>query len=86
MDGGVDIVLGQLPHTWRTDVRLYNAMLLDLGGMADAPGSRVVVASAPRDFTADEDTYDGTHPSASGEVKIARQFATALAALPISRR
>jgi lysophospholipase L1-like esterase len=86
VDGGVDIVLGQLPHVWRTDVRLYNALLLGLAGTADGPGSRVVVAQAPEDFTAEEDTYDGTHPSASGEVKIARQFATALAVLPISRR
>jgi len=83
VDRRTDIVLGQLPHTWRSDVRLYNARLLDLADALDLPSSRVVVARAPDDFTADKDTYDGTHPSASGEVKIARQFAAALAELPL---
>jgi len=83
VDERTDVVLGQLPHTWRTDVRLYNALLLDLADAVDRSSSRVVVARAPDDFTAEEDTYDGTHPSASGEVKIARQFAAALGTLPL---
>ena len=81
---GVTVVLGQLPHTWRTDVRVYDALLRDLVAELDRPESRVVVALAPGDFTADEDTYDGTHPSPSGEVKIAAEFAAALAGLSLS--
>jgi len=83
VDRRTDLVLGQLPQTWRSDVRLYNALLLDLADAVDLPSSRVVVARAPDDFTAAEDTYDGTHPSSSGEVKIAWQFAAALAELPL---
>ena len=58
-----------------------NALLLDLASAVDRRASRVVVARAPEDFTAADDTYDGTHPSASGEVKIAEQFAAALTGL-----
>jgi lysophospholipase L1-like esterase len=86
VDNGVDIVLGQLPHTWRTDIRVYNALLLDLVQAVDRPSSRVVVAPAPGDFVAEDDTYDGTHPSPSGEVKIARQFAAVLVDLLVSDR
>ena len=72
------IVIGQLPQRWAPGITEYNALLLEVVAALDAPESRVVVAVAPDDFTQAVDTYDGTHPSPAGEVKIARQYAAAL--------
>ena len=79
------IVLGQLTQSWFPggEVDTYNALLLDLAAELDRPDARVVVAAAPDDYTKLGDTYDGTHPNAQGEVKIADQFAEALATLPL---
>jgi hypothetical protein len=77
----VDIVIGQLPQRWAPGVEEYNARLTDLAVAADTAESRVVVAPAPDGFTAAVDTYDGAHPTPAGEIKIARQYAAALAVL-----
>ena len=79
------IVIGQLPQQWVPGVAEYNALLLEVVAALDAPESRVVVAPAPDDFTEAVDTYDGTHPSPAGEVKIASQYAAALAELDLPR-
>lgn len=75
------IVIGQLPQRWAPGADEYNARLVELATAMDTPDSRVVVALAPDDFGAAVDTYDGAHPTPTGEVKIARQYAAALATL-----
>jgi hypothetical protein len=77
------IVLGQLPQHWATGVSDYNALLLDLAASLDTPESRVLAAPAPTDFTEYVDTYDPAHPTALGEMKIAREYAAALAELSL---
>lgn len=73
------VVLCELPQTWMLKTPEYNGLLEDLAAELDEPGARVVVARAPAPFVLDEDTYDLAHPSATGEVKIARSVAEALA-------
>jgi len=77
------IVIGQLPQRWAAGVDEYNALLVDLAAALDTPTSRVLAAPAPQDFTEYVDTYDPAHPSATGELKIAEEFAGALALLPL---
>ncbi|WP_411111020.1 GDSL-type esterase/lipase family protein [Streptomyces sp. c-19] len=45
----------------------------------DSPSSPVVVAETAAEFVAAEHTWDGTHPNARGELRIAAAFADALA-------
>jgi hypothetical protein len=78
-----DIVIGQLPQRWAPGVEEYNARLVELATTMDDPASRVVIATAPADFNAGVDTYDGAHPTPGGEVKIARQYAAALEVLDL---
>jgi lysophospholipase L1-like esterase len=73
------VVLTQLPQDWIDKTAEFNALLEDLAVGLDEPGARVVVAEAPVPFVLDEDTWDLAHPSATGEVKIARSVAEALA-------
>lgn len=83
------VVLGQLTQTWYTNgsgapvVTEYNAMLDDLASSLDQPGARVIAAPRPADYVQYVDTYDQAHPSASGEIKLAKQFADVLASLPL---
>ncbi|MFF8959479.1 GDSL-type esterase/lipase family protein [Streptomyces sp. NPDC014894] len=46
----------------------------DLG----TPSSPILLASPPKEYAIDRDTYDGTHPGPSGEHKLAAAFATAM--------
>lgn len=48
--------------------------LADLGGQA----SPLLLVSRPEDWDLSRDTHDGTHPSASGEHKLAAAFADAM--------
>lgn len=85
VDPDVEVVLGQTPLTWKTGVPALNDLLDELGDeLPDA-----AVADTDTDFTMDLDTWDGTHPSATGEVKIAAAVADAIAELghlaPVSR-
>lgn len=75
---GVRVVLVQLPQTWYAGVPDYNTALVGLAAELDRPGSRVV-ATAAAGLSQGRDTYDNTHPTASGEVKIARSVEDALA-------
>jgi hypothetical protein len=79
----VSIVIGQLPQRWVTGVNEYNALLVDLAASLATPQSPVVAAPAPTDFTEYVDTYDPAHPTALGEMKIAQEYATALAQLSL---
>lgn len=74
----VSVVLTELPQDWIVKVSEYNVLLEQVAADLDEPGARVVVAEAPVPFVLDSDTWDIGHPSATGEVKIARSVAEAL--------
>lgn len=75
----VSVVLCQLPQTWIGKTAEYNRLIEDVAAELDDAAARVVVAEAPDPFLLDVDTWDLAHPSAMGEVKIARSVAEALA-------
>ncbi|MZE80842.1 GDSL-type esterase/lipase family protein [Streptomyces xinghaiensis] len=60
------------------EVRRFNALLAEAVAGLDGPGSPVVLAGPPADWDLHRDTYDGTHPSARGEHRMAAAFADAL--------
>lgn len=84
----VKIILGQVLPTERAQndpdfaamVADYNGRLATTANSMSTPASPVVVARTAADFVAPEDTYDGTHPNAIGEVKIAAAYQDALSA------
>ena len=85
MNPHASVVLGQLTQTWfpsAVRVAPYNAALVDLAASLDQPDARVVVAYRPADYT-EADTYDNSHPNAQGEIKLAQQYADALARLSL---
>ncbi|WP_424855059.1 SGNH/GDSL hydrolase family protein [Streptomyces sp. SAI-170] len=59
-------------------VHLFNDLLAKAVTDLDAPGSPLVLASVPDSYDFHGDTYDGTHPNASGEHKLAEAFAEAM--------
>lgn len=76
----VDLVLGRLAWTWAAApgrVPTFNRRLGRLAASTSTPQSRVIVA-APAQHYRRSDTYDGVHPAASGEKKIASVVLTAL--------
>lgn len=82
-DPDVDVVLGEVTQSWfGRGVRELNAMLPELAAELTTPASTVVVARAAAGY-ATENTYDTSHPAASGEVLIAAAVADALAGLGI---
>ncbi|MEU0986349.1 GDSL-type esterase/lipase family protein [Streptomyces sp. NPDC005953] len=56
----------------------FNALLAAAVADLDAPAAPILLAARPPSYALDSDTYDGTHPSPSGEHKIAAAFADAL--------
>ncbi|MEV5506354.1 GDSL-type esterase/lipase family protein [Streptomyces orinoci] len=56
----------------------FNELLAKTVADLDTPGSPLLLASAPEDWDLAMDTYDGTHPSARGEHRLARAFADAM--------
>ena len=84
----VKIVLGQVLPTERAQsdpdfasmVADYNSRLAATAAATTTTSSPVVVAKTATDFVAADDTYDGTHPNALGEVKIAAAYQDALSA------
>ncbi|MFJ3232326.1 GDSL-type esterase/lipase family protein [Streptomyces sp. NPDC086787] len=56
----------------------FNVLLAKAIADLDEPRSPILLASTPRSYDLQRDTYDGTHPSASGEHKIAATFAEAM--------
>ncbi|UAL28317.1 hypothetical protein K8W59_10460 [Nocardioides rotundus] len=78
VDARVDVVLVHIPGRTR-DAEDLNARLDALADRLDRPDSRVVTGTVPGGYLTDEDLYDGLHPDASGERKIARGVARALA-------
>ncbi|WP_307621120.1 SGNH/GDSL hydrolase family protein [Streptomyces sp. V3I7] len=61
-----------------TQVNRFNELLAKTLADLDEPRSPLLLASPPPAYDIHTDTYDGTHPNASGEHKIAEAFAAAM--------
>ncbi|MFJ5059596.1 SGNH/GDSL hydrolase family protein [Streptomyces nigra] len=79
------VVLPVIPNVRAVDdppfaaqVTRFNELLAKAVADLDQPRSPLLLASPPPSYEIDRDTYDGTHPNASGEHKIAGAFADAM--------
>lgn len=61
-----------------TEVARFNELLAKTVADLDEPRSPLLLASPPPSYDIHLDTYDGTHPNASGEHKMAEAFADAM--------
>ncbi|MFI5965019.1 SGNH/GDSL hydrolase family protein [Streptomyces asoensis] len=59
-------------------VARFNELLAKTAADLDEPASPILLASIPPTWDIDTDTYDGTHPNASGEHQLASAFAEAM--------
>jgi hypothetical protein len=59
-------------------VALFNDLLAKTVADLDEPASPLLLTSPPDAYDIHHDTYDGTHPNASGEHKLAAAFAEAM--------
>ncbi|MER7839325.1 SGNH/GDSL hydrolase family protein [Streptomyces sp. NPDC096040] len=60
------------------EVNLFNELLAKAVADLDEPRSPLLLASPPPSYDIHTDTYDGTHPNANGEHRIAEAFAVAM--------
>ncbi|MDW4909994.1 GDSL-type esterase/lipase family protein [Streptomyces sp. ADMS] len=60
------------------EVTLFNELLAKTAANLDEPRSPLLLTSPPPSYDVNHDTYDGTHPNAKGEHKIAGAFADSL--------
>ncbi|MGW5463994.1 SGNH/GDSL hydrolase family protein [Streptomyces sp. NPDC003996] len=60
------------------EVDRFNVLLAKAVADLDEPRSPILLASPPESYDIHADTYDGTHPNARGEHRIARAFAGAM--------
>ncbi|MEV6050275.1 SGNH/GDSL hydrolase family protein [Streptomyces sp. NPDC052107] len=60
------------------EVDCFNVLLAKAVADLDEPRSPILLASRPESYDIHVDTYDGTHPNASGEHRIAGAFAGAM--------
>ncbi|MEV6943992.1 SGNH/GDSL hydrolase family protein [Streptomyces sp. NPDC051172] len=79
------VVLPVIPNVRATtdapfaaQVSRFNELLAKAVADLDEPRSPLLPASPPASYDIHHDTYDGTHPNASGEHKIAAAFAGAM--------
>lgn len=79
------VLLPVIPNTraetdapFAREVALFNELLAKTVADLDEPGSPLLLASVPPSYDITHDTYDGTHPNASGEHKLAAAFAEAM--------
>ncbi|MBA2947177.1 SGNH/GDSL hydrolase family protein [Streptomyces himalayensis] len=61
-----------------TEVARFNELLAKAVADLDEPSSPLLLASVPESYDIHFDTYDGTHPNASGEHKLAGALADAM--------
>ncbi|MFS4095197.1 GDSL-type esterase/lipase family protein [Streptomyces sp. AF1A] len=59
-------------------VNRFNVLLAKAVADLDEPRSPILLASPPQPYDIHTDTYDGTHPNARGEHRIAAAFAEAM--------
>ena len=59
-------------------VTRFNELLAKTAADLDEPRSPLLLTSPPASYDIHHDTYDGTHPNANGEYKIAGAFAEAI--------
>ncbi|WP_432032689.1 GDSL-type esterase/lipase family protein [Streptomyces antibioticus] len=60
------------------EVTAFNERLAKAAADLGTPSSPILLASVPDTWDLHTDTYDGTHPNARGEHKLAAAFATAM--------
>ncbi|MFD3312525.1 SGNH/GDSL hydrolase family protein [Streptomyces sp. NPDC058694] len=79
------VILPVIPNTraetdapFAREVALFNEHLAKTVADLDESGSPLLLASVPPSYDITHDTYDGTHPNASGEHKLAAAFAEAM--------
>lgn len=65
-------------EAFAAQVDRFNVLLAKAVADLDEPRSPLLLASPPQSYDIDTDTYDGTHPNASGEHRIAGAFAEAM--------
>lgn len=82
---GIAVVLAAATQSWFTDVPDFNAGLGSLAEELTTSSSPVAFADVATGYSASEDTWDGSHPNAQGEVRIAAGIADALASLGVGR-
>ncbi|MFF3913200.1 SGNH/GDSL hydrolase family protein [Streptomyces sp. NPDC001852] len=71
-------VRAEVDAPFAAQVDLFNVLLAKTAADLDEPRSPVLLASRPESYDIHADTYDGTHPNASGEHRIAGAFAGAM--------
>jgi len=71
-------VRAQADPPFAEQVARFNELLAKAVADLDEPASPILLASVPESYDIHTDTYDGTHPSASGEHKLAQAFAEAM--------
>ncbi|MCJ0875812.1 GDSL-type esterase/lipase family protein [Streptomyces sp. AP-93] len=59
-------------------VEMFNELLAKAVADLSTPASPILLAARPEAYAIDSDTYDGTHPNASGEHRLAGEFAAVL--------
>jgi lysophospholipase L1-like esterase len=79
----VVVLLAKLPPLFDSAVMpaitQLNVLLEVTAAAADEPGSPVVIVDQNTGFDVDADTYDGVHPNAHGEAKMAERWLEGLA-------
>jgi lysophospholipase L1-like esterase len=79
------VLLGKLlptaDETHNRAIHAINARMDEIAASLSTPESPVVVIDLDRGFAPDRDTYDGIHPNAAGEAKLAEAWFGPLAAI-----
>jgi hypothetical protein len=71
-------VRAQTDPPFAAQVTRFNELLAKTAADLDEPRSPLLLTSPPPSYDIHHDTYDGTHPNADGEHKIAGAFADSL--------
>ncbi|KAA1427465.1 GDSL-type esterase/lipase family protein [Nocardioides antri] len=79
----VDVVVAEATQHWLPGVPAFNTALDGVAGRLSTPESTVVVADTATGYDAAAHTWDGSHPNARGEVRIAAAVADSLHVLGV---